>query len=133
MRLYLDTNAIIFAHEGPPGIQAKVVECVIETCLTPGGLAMTSLISRLECRVRPLRDQNLRLLSLYDSMFGKSGLRVEPISADIIERATQLRADHSFRTPDAIHLATAIQCRADLFLTGDKALARCPGLHVEII
>jgi predicted nucleic acid-binding protein len=48
-------------------------------------------------------------------------------------RATELRAAHGLKTPDAIHLATAIEERADLFLTGDANLARCPGLHLDLI
>ena len=50
-----------------------------------------------------------------------------------IERATELRARHGFRTPDAIHLATAIEERADLVLTGDVALRRCSEVAVEVV
>jgi predicted nucleic acid-binding protein len=66
-------------------------------------------------------------------MFGQFGVHVIDISAEIVERATQLRADHRFRTPDAIHLATAIESDVDVFLTRDKALAKCPGLNIELI
>jgi hypothetical protein len=37
------------------------------------------------------------------------------------------------KTPDAIHLATAWQQRADVFLTGDAALARCREAPVEVL
>ena len=55
------------------------------------------------------------------------------MSADVIETATELRAKHSFRAPDAIHLASAILAKADVFLTGDQSLQRCPGLTVEVL
>jgi len=51
----------------------------------------------------------------------------------VIERATELRAQHGFKTPDAIHLATAMIQAADVFLTGDAALKRCPGLQVVVL
>ncbi|HEY2411829.1 MAG TPA: type II toxin-antitoxin system VapC family toxin [Pirellulaceae bacterium] len=133
MRLYLDSNAIIIAYEGPPPVQQTVIERIIEACVLPDGLVLTSLLTRMECRVKPLRQQDFRLLANYDFMFGQFGVHVIDISAEIVERATQLRADHRFRTPDAIHLATAIESDVDVFLTRDKALAKCPGLNIELI
>jgi predicted nucleic acid-binding protein len=55
------------------------------------------------------------------------------VGADVIEQATELRARHNFRSPDAIHLASALLHKADVFLTGDRNLQRCPGLTVEIL
>jgi uncharacterized protein len=133
VRLYLDANAIIAAHEGPPGLQQVVIERIVQACLLPGGLAITSILTRLECRVKPLRDKNQQLLAQYDVLFGRFGIHTITVSDAIIEQATTLRADHGFRTPDAIHLATALENHADAFLTGDKALTKCPGLHVELI
>lgn len=94
---------------------------------------MTSRLAQLECRVKPLREKNARLLTSYDSFFVHSDLFVAEVTAEVLEFATRLRADHGFRTPDAIHLATAIGAGAATFLTGDANLARCPGIKVEII
>jgi predicted nucleic acid-binding protein len=132
VRLYLDSNAIIQAYEGAPPLQGVVVARIAEVCMTPGGVVMTSILARLEVRTKPLLTHNLGLLSHYDYLFHQSGLLVIGVTESIIERATALRANHSFRTPDAIHLATALEAGADVFLTGDKALAKCPGLIVEI-
>ena len=60
-------------------------------------------------------------------------IRHAEISAAIIDRATELRARHNFKTPDAIHLATAIEEKADAFLTGDAALARCSEIQIDVI
>ena len=51
----------------------------------------------------------------------------------IIDLATELRVRYSFKTPDAIHLATAIEAKADRFLTGDHQLARCKELTVDAL
>jgi predicted nucleic acid-binding protein len=61
------------------------------------------------------------------------GPRIGQITPEVVETATALRAAHGFRPPDAIHLATAILAKADVFLTGDRNLARCPGLKVEVL
>ena len=43
-----------------------------------------------------------------------------------------LRARHGFKTPDAIHRATAIEAGAEAFLTGDAGLATCTDVSVEV-
>ncbi len=55
------------------------------------------------------------------------------IIPDVIEKATELRADLNLKSPDAIHLATAILAKATAFLTGDRTLARCKQVGVEIL
>jgi len=55
------------------------------------------------------------------------------ITSEVIERATGLRAGYGFKTPDAIHLASAIEEKADIFLTGDESLVRCREVAVEIL
>jgi PIN domain-containing protein len=60
-------------------------------------------------------------------------MRVAEITTSIIERATDLRARYGGRTPDAIHLATAIDKHADQFLTGDAVSARCTEVPVKVL
>jgi hypothetical protein len=49
------------------------------------------------------------------------------------ERATELRARYGFRSPDAIHLATAIDAGAIVFITGDASLTRCADVAVDVL
>jgi predicted nucleic acid-binding protein len=51
----------------------------------------------------------------------------------IIELATELRARFNLRTPDALHYATAVDCGARVFLTGDLAFARLTEIPVELL
>ena len=52
-------------------------------------------------------------------------LRVEPISADIAERAAGLRAAHrALKLPDALVIATADALEATLLLTADRTWTR---------
>jgi predicted nucleic acid-binding protein len=91
----------------------------------------TSRLSRLECRSKPIRDRDAALLARYDATF--TNARIVEVTAAIIERATELRARYGFRSPDAIHLATAIDGGADVFLTGDTELARCTEIAVNVL
>ena len=56
-----------------------------------------------------------------------------PVSRQVIDRATQLRARYYLRTPDAIHLAAAIVGGCDVFLTNDYRLTQCAEIPIEVI
>lgn len=61
--------------------------------------------------------------SLLDEFGDK--LQIVAINRTIAEKAGQLRQTiRSIRTPDALHLATALECGADYFITNDKDLAK---------
>lgn len=94
---------------------------------------MCSELSRLECRVKPLRDGEPALLAAFDSYFADIIAQVIPLSHSVIDLATDLRARYNFRTPDAIHLASAISGQCDLFLTNDLYLERCQEIPIELI
>ena len=130
---YLDACAVIYLLEATSSLQA-LVHSRISTLRNEGLEALTtSSLSRLECRVKPMRDGVTALLGSYDRFFASENLHVAAVGDAVIERATELRARYGFRTPDAIHLATAIEERVQLFITGDAELARCAEIDVEVI
>jgi predicted nucleic acid-binding protein len=110
MRLYLDANPIIYSIEGVPEFRTAALAW-IEEAEAAGGAVITSRLSRLECRVRPIRDGNTELLARFEGFFAREGLELAEITAEVVETATALRATHGFRPPDAIHLATARPAR----------------------
>lgn len=130
---YLDTSAIIYFVEGSAAARARIATLLATAESAPTGQLITSRLSRLECRVKPLRDGNAALLTTYDAFFTRTRLAIVDVTAAVLDRATELRARHGFKTADAIHLASAIEAGADGFLTGDASLAKCPDLAVEII
>lgn len=83
--------------------------------------------------VKPLRANDAHLLALYDAFFSSSEVDILEISRAIVEKATDLRAMLNVKTPDALHLASAILSGATAFLTGDKGLARCTEVLVEVL
>lgn len=65
--------------------------------------------------------------------FVAPGVNVLELTPDVIEKATDLRARYNFKTPDAVHLASAIVAGAISFLTGDQNLSRCTDIPVEVL
>jgi len=133
MRLYLEASALIYLIESVASFRDTVLARVMQAEGSANGLLITSRLSRLECRVKPLRESDHELLARYDTFLTRRLMHVAELNALVIERATELRARLGLKTPDALHVATAIAERADLFLTGDAALARVTDLRVEIL
>jgi predicted nucleic acid-binding protein len=133
MRLYLDASAIIYSIEGVPEFREAALRWIEAAEAAETGALITSRLSRLECRVRPLREGNAERLAHYEGFFSRADLLLVDVSAAVLEHATELRARYSVRSPDAIHLASALSERADVFVTGDRQLRRCAEIKVELV
>jgi len=133
VRLYLDASTIVYSIEGITPVRDAAIARIDEAEGSSGGIILTSRLSCLECRVKPLRDRNTELLSYYDRFFTRASLRVIEIGPAIIDCATELRARYGLKTPDAIHAATAIVEGADMLFTGDRDLLRCAELKVQVL
>lgn len=129
MRVYMDTSPIIFLVEG-----IEPLATAAQNRLSgPDTHQICSDLSRLECRIKPMRDGDTSLLADYDEYFDMSASEVLPLTREVIDRATALRAKYGFKTPDALHLAAAIAGYCDVFLTNDHRLDQCTDIQVEVI
>src|SRR2546421_202086 len=89
----------------------------------PLPLAAARVLTRLECRVKHLKTGDTALLQDFDDYFTGAITEVVTLSSQVMDRATDIRARHGFKTPDAIHLAAALVAGCDVFLTNDHRLA----------
>ncbi len=129
MRYYLDAAPIIYDIEDTQPFAAAV-----DAKLSVAGLTLiTSELTRLECRVLPLRNGNTKLLQDFDDYFANSIAELVPLTRDVIDRATEIRAQYGFKTPDSLHLAAAVITNCDVFLTNDHRLNRFTGITIETI
>jgi len=129
VRVYLDSAPLIYLIENV----APYALVLTRRLAQPGVTQVCSELSRLECRVKPLRDGEADLLAAFDTYFSDIIFFIIPLSRSIIDRATDLRARYGFKTPDAIHLAAAIYAECDLFLTNDRRLDRCREIDVDVL
>ena len=85
MRVYLDANPIIYSIEGVPEFRAAALAW-IEQAEAAGGAVITSRLSALECRVKPLRDGNTELLARFEGFLAREGLALAGITAEVVDR-----------------------------------------------
>src|SRR5262245_44142924 len=114
----LNANFVISFVERHP-VWGPLVNARISALLASGDQLAISDLTRLECQVGPLLSGNTVLLSQFTTFFQSPDVRVLPLTAAVCDRAAALRAKSRFKTPDAIHLAAAIEHGCGRFLTND--------------
>jgi uncharacterized protein len=129
VRVYLDTAPVIYLVENVQPFAAAVEARVTR----PDVELVASDLTRMECRVKPMRAGDTQLLSQFDEFFSLAVHDTAPLSREVMEHATKIRAEHGFRTPDAIHIAAALVAGCNVFLTNDHRLDRATGIKVEVV
>jgi predicted nucleic acid-binding protein len=91
-------------------------------------------LSWLECRVRPLRDEDRKAVTAYESFFAQADLTIIELTASVVEAAAQIRAALNFSTPDALQAACALQIAGPVqILSNDRRLSQIPGIKVVAV
>lgn len=129
MRVYLDAAPVIYLVEQVQSFLDDVIKHVSGR----DTIRVCSDMTRLECRIKPLRLEESIVLSQYDLFFAHGIHEIVPLDRAVIDKATELRAKYNFKTPDSIHLAAAIISQCDIFLTNDRRLTRCTDILVQTI
>jgi predicted nucleic acid-binding protein len=133
MRIYFDTcMAIYFVERSLPAREQSITAALQERRARQPLLCWTDL-TRLECRVKPLREQDHELLASYEQFFSQSRALYLPMTAKDFGIATELRARHRLKTPDALHLAAAISAGCDEFWTNDHRLDSAAAGHLRTV
>jgi uncharacterized protein len=132
MLVYCDSMILIYYldHIGP--FQDRVASR-LASLRAAGDQIVVSDLTRLECRVMPIRLGDTFVLAKYDNFFALPDVRYVPLTTAVFDRATDLRATRQFRTADALHLAAAIEARCDVFLTNDIRIGNVSGITVEVL
>lgn len=132
MLIYCDSVILIYYLDANDAYQQKA-DIRLTAIRSAGDEIAVSDLSRLECRVKPVQQADAQRLAIFDGFFALPDVRKVPLTTAVYDRATELRAQFSFKTADAIHLAAAIEAGCDLFLTHDHKLARCTDIKVELL
>jgi uncharacterized protein len=115
---YLDSCILIYLLEGRDAQQESVRSAVEHRGIE--ALVKSDLVS-MECLAVPMRNADSSLETQYRATLATFQSAI--LTTAVFERAARLRAEHRLKTPDAIHLAAAIEHECDEFWTNDRRLA----------
>jgi predicted nucleic acid-binding protein len=129
MRLYLDSAVVIYHVERTMPFAAAV-----DARMTaPGVVLVSSELARMECLVLPLRNGDTAREGDFNMFFNARVHDMVPFASAVFRRAAEIRARSNFKTPDALHLAAAVEGAFAVFLTNDARLTAFPGITVEVV
>jgi predicted nucleic acid-binding protein len=132
---FFDASALIYLTEGREPFAAKIRKS-LQTLSDrfPGVGTAVSRLSWLECRVGPMKSNDLNTLGRYDAFFARSDIIWIELNREVVELATAIRARHGLRTPDALQAASCLQLGSEhILLTGDTSFSRVDGLNVAML
>lgn len=132
-RLAVDTAPFIYFIEEHPDY-AELLRPLFQSADDGYVTLVTSPLTVTELLVKPFETSRQDLVDDYQKLLVHgSGLTCQPFTKDIAAKAAELRAAYGFRTPDAVHLATAFNSEAEAFLTNDKRLERYEDIEVVLV
>lgn len=130
-RLAIDTAPYIYYVENHP-IYAEKVDVIFGIIETQSIVIITSVMTLTETLMKPLQANDKALIDAYNDLLTQN-VQLVPITAPIARSAAELRARYKLHTPDALHIATAIDAGCDAFLTNDLGLKRVKELTILVL
>lgn len=131
-KIYVDTSIVIYTIEQFPEYFPTLEPFWINLQL--GNLTVfTSELTLLEVLIQPLRQENMVLVSAYEDFLQNAEIKLLPINQTILRKAAHLRAITKLKTPDAIHVATALLANCDQLFTNDSDFRKVPALSVKVL
>ena len=130
--IYLDANGFIYSVERVEPYRG-LLDPMWRQAQSGVFRVISSELSLLETLVKPLREGNTVLETLFRRIFEANEVSLIPATRALWEDSARLRAATGLRTPDALHAATALRARCTLFVTNDGAFRRVSGLPVVVL
>jgi predicted nucleic acid-binding protein len=111
----IDSAPLIYLVEKHPNYSERMI--FILRYLSEGLIdAVSSTLLLTEVLAQPLRMEKAELVNDYEDILQNSvGFQLIPVDEVIARRAAQLRAQYNLKTPDALHVATALETGCQAF------------------
>ena len=110
------------------------MEMLFDRIYDTNAQAITSIITYIELTTQPARQGKTQLVRKYrDYLLNSENISLFPLDLNIADQAVELRAQHHFKTPDAIQLGTAVACGADYIITNNKDWQRVEEIQILMV
>jgi len=130
--IYFDSVIIIYLLDNIGLFNVRAV-ARLAALQAAGDRVAVSHLTRLECRVKPIKSGDAAKLADFDAFFTRPDVGLAPITPAVFDRATDIRATHNYKLADALHLAAAVENGCNRFLTNDARLAAFTDITVEVL
>lgn len=137
MKVFLDSSAFAKRYIEEAGSQSIDEICQEATELSLSVICIPELISALNRRVREksLSQKNYNTIkkALSEDV---QDITIINLTPEVITKTTRLLEDNTLRAMDALHVACALECETELFVSSDKKqiiAARNTGLITKFI
>ncbi|MEZ4636810.1 MAG: PIN domain-containing protein [Caldilineaceae bacterium] len=128
-----DSAPIIYYIEDHPKYAGRV-QTYIDALRDNSLRAYASVITLTEVLSRPKQLRLPVLEQRYTTLLQKSrNFLLQPVTVQVALQAADLRARYNLRTPDAIHVATALTAGCEALLTNDRQLKRIEEITVLVL
>jgi predicted nucleic acid-binding protein len=132
-RLGVETAPYIYYVENHP-IYADKMDAIFEIIQAEIIAITSSVITLTETLTKPIQVGDQTLIEIYKELLTESGyVQLISVTPRQAETAAYLRIRYNLRTPDALHVASAIESDCDAFLTNDLGLKRIAELRVLVL
>jgi predicted nucleic acid-binding protein len=128
--VYLDANVFIEMWENRHTEFSRQIWSMFSIGMQRGWCFISSELTLAEVLVDPIanakKTNDWSLVDIYRAHVANKGSfqRIVAISRDILDNAANVRSENAgIRTPDAIHLATALINKCSVFVSNDKRFA----------
>lgn len=131
--MYIDTALFIYFVENHPTYAQKTHD-LFSLTQQMRIENNTSTLTITEVLVKPMQLGDLPVMNAYKTLLYETNIvHVHTITSDIAESAAAMRVRYTIRTPDALHIATALHTQCDMFVTNDYQLTRIKELRVVVL
>ena len=131
--VYLDANGFIYSIERIDPYRS-ILDTLWLTVSAGQVKVVTSELTLLEVLVKPLKVGDATTATLFRTVLKHTpDVQMLSITQSVLESAANLRATLGLKTPDAIHVASALLNGSMLFVTNDSAFRRVPDLNVTVL
>jgi len=129
----LDTMLFIYQFEKYKNFWQKTK--IVFSLLEAGKFkAVTSVIGVIENLTKPKAEKNYLLVKEYQELLTNfPNLTIASVDFKIADLSSSLRAKYNLTTPDAILVATALNCGSTGFITADVKLKKIKEIEVFIL
>jgi len=132
-RLGVETAPYIYYVENHP-VYADKMDAIFQRVELTGIEIHTSAITLTEVLMKPIQANDQALIASYREMLVTTDyIYLNTVTSEQAEHAAYLRARYNLRTPDALHVASAVLAGCSALLTNDLGLKRVQELRVLVL